>query len=138
MHRATYVTAMDTKCELPVLCIVPLETLKLFACCVRLMMPPLHHLTVVTLPRYSQHSYHRTVQDTEGVKRNPTIRISRATRVVESNASLDREITNWKELRNLDEFLGNQVRSPSEERNSKQISRELRVFLPCFNCLLAP
>lgn len=29
--------------------------------------------------------------------------------MMESSASLDREITNPKELRNLDEFLGNQV-----------------------------
>uniref|UniRef100_A0A673BIN0 Myosin IXB n=1 Tax=Sphaeramia orbicularis TaxID=375764 RepID=A0A673BIN0_9TELE len=42
--------------------------------------------------------------------RNPTIKISRATRVSEKwNASLDREITNANELRHLDEFLGNQV-----------------------------
>ncbi|XP_051929923.1 unconventional myosin-IXb isoform X2 [Hippocampus zosterae] len=42
--------------------------------------------------------------------RNPTIKISRATRVSEQwNASLDREITNANELRHLDEFLGNQV-----------------------------
>ncbi|XP_036411404.1 unconventional myosin-IXb [Megalops cyprinoides] len=44
------------------------------------------------------------------VHRNPTIKISRATRVSETwNASLDREITNANELRHLDEFLGNQV-----------------------------
>ncbi|KAM9831513.1 LOW QUALITY PROTEIN: unconventional myosin-IXb [Neosynchiropus ocellatus] len=42
--------------------------------------------------------------------RNPTIKISRATRVSKQwNASLDREITNANELRDLDEFLGNQV-----------------------------
>ncbi|XP_047230270.1 unconventional myosin-IXb isoform X4 [Girardinichthys multiradiatus] len=42
--------------------------------------------------------------------RNPTIKISRATRVSEQwDASLDRVITNANELRNLDEFLGNQV-----------------------------
>uniref|UniRef100_A0A671YTT9 Myosin IXB n=1 Tax=Sparus aurata TaxID=8175 RepID=A0A671YTT9_SPAAU len=46
----------------------------------------------------------------EGLGRNPTIKISRATRVSEQwNASLDREITNANELRHLDEFLGNQV-----------------------------
>ncbi|XP_068447270.1 unconventional myosin-IXb isoform X3 [Clinocottus analis] len=46
----------------------------------------------------------------KGVCRNPTIKISRATRVSEQwNASLDREITNANELRHLDEFLGNQV-----------------------------
>ncbi|XP_039983850.1 unconventional myosin-IXb isoform X2 [Xiphias gladius] len=42
--------------------------------------------------------------------RNPSIKISRATRVSEQwNASLEREITNANELRHLDEFLGNQV-----------------------------
>ncbi|XP_030582825.1 unconventional myosin-IXb isoform X3 [Archocentrus centrarchus] len=42
--------------------------------------------------------------------KNPSIKISRATRVSEQwNASLDREITNANELRHLDEFLGNQV-----------------------------
>lgn len=47
--------------------------------------------------------------------RNPTIKISRATRVSEQwNASLDREITNANELRHLDEFLGNQVNSITE------------------------
>uniref|UniRef100_A0A3Q3FHY3 Myosin IXB n=1 Tax=Labrus bergylta TaxID=56723 RepID=A0A3Q3FHY3_9LABR len=46
----------------------------------------------------------------KGLGRNPTIKISRATRVSEQwNASLDREITNANELRLLDEFLGNQV-----------------------------
>lgn len=45
-----------------------------------------------------------------GARRNPTIKISRATRVQEKwNASLDREITDTNELRHLDEFLGNQV-----------------------------
>ncbi|XP_078802561.1 unconventional myosin-IXb isoform X8 [Oryzias latipes] len=42
--------------------------------------------------------------------RNPSIKISRATRVSEQlSASLDREITNTNELRHLDEFLANQV-----------------------------
>uniref|UniRef100_A0A3Q2G5I4 Myosin IXB n=1 Tax=Cyprinodon variegatus TaxID=28743 RepID=A0A3Q2G5I4_CYPVA len=48
----------------------------------------------------------------ENVKKpsNPTIKISRATRVSEQwDASLDRVITNANELRHLDEFLGNQV-----------------------------
>ncbi|KAG7514951.1 unconventional myosin-IXb isoform X1 [Solea senegalensis] len=46
----------------------------------------------------------------KGFSRNPSIKISRATRVSEQwNASLDREITNANELRHLDEFLGNQV-----------------------------
>uniref|UniRef100_I3J098 Myosin IXB n=1 Tax=Oreochromis niloticus TaxID=8128 RepID=I3J098_ORENI len=46
----------------------------------------------------------------KAIGRNPSIKISRATRVSEQwNASLDREITNANELRHLDEFLGNQV-----------------------------
>ncbi|XP_060934387.1 si:zfos-588f8.1 [Limanda limanda] len=46
----------------------------------------------------------------KNIGRNPSIKISRATRVSEQwNASLDREITNTNELRHLDEFLGNQV-----------------------------
>lgn len=69
--------------------------------------------TAVTFPRYTPPQYipHHY---SERAKRNPTIRISRATRVMEANASLDREITNLEELRHLDEFLGNQVRSSSE------------------------
>uniref|UniRef100_A0A8P4JXB0 Myosin-IXb n=1 Tax=Dicentrarchus labrax TaxID=13489 RepID=A0A8P4JXB0_DICLA len=63
----------------------------------------------VTLPSYSPHPYHRPNQDSGRVSRNPTIRISRATRVTQWDASLDREITDPKELRNLDEFLGNQL-----------------------------
>lgn len=47
----------------------------------------------------------------KNIARNPSIKISRATRVSEQwNTSLDREITNSNELRHLDEFLGNQVR----------------------------
>ncbi|XP_024135205.1 unconventional myosin-IXb isoform X3 [Oryzias melastigma] len=42
--------------------------------------------------------------------KNPSIKISRATRVSEQlSASLDREITNTNELRHLHEFLSNQV-----------------------------
>ncbi|XP_061739128.1 si:zfos-588f8.1 isoform X3 [Nerophis ophidion] len=49
-------------------------------------------------------------RSSKSLSRNPTIKISRATRVSEQwNASLDREITNANELRHLDEFLGNQV-----------------------------
>lgn len=48
--------------------------------------------------------------------RNPTIKISRATRVSEQwNASLDREIKNANELRHLDEFLGNQVSQKEQD-----------------------
>uniref|UniRef100_A0A8C2K2T2 Myosin IXb n=1 Tax=Cyprinus carpio TaxID=7962 RepID=A0A8C2K2T2_CYPCA len=59
------------------------------------------------------HSYSPHVKNSAtfpGPRRNPTIKISRATRVQEKwNASLDREITDTNELRHLDEFLGNQV-----------------------------
>ncbi|XP_035032170.2 unconventional myosin-IXb isoform X2 [Hippoglossus stenolepis] len=49
-------------------------------------------------------------RSSKSIGRNPSIKISRATRVSEQwNASLDREITNANELRHLDEFLGNQV-----------------------------
>uniref|UniRef100_A0A8D3CLD7 Myosin IXb n=1 Tax=Scophthalmus maximus TaxID=52904 RepID=A0A8D3CLD7_SCOMX len=76
-----------------------------------LIMPPLLVSATVTLPSYTPHPYHVPSQNSGRVNRNPTIRISRATRVSEWNTSLDREITDPKELRNLDEFLGNQVRS---------------------------
>ncbi len=89
----------------------------LFNCHVRLMMP---HLPAVTLGNYTPHPYHMPNQSSERVTRNPTIRISRATRVTQWNVSLDREITDSKELRNLDEFLGNQVRSSPEEQNLKR------------------
>uniref|UniRef100_A0A673LXV4 Unconventional myosin-IXb-like n=1 Tax=Sinocyclocheilus rhinocerous TaxID=307959 RepID=A0A673LXV4_9TELE len=59
------------------------------------------------------HSYSPRVKNSAtfpGPRRNPTIKISRATRVQEKwNASLDREITDSNELHHLDEFLGNQV-----------------------------
>ncbi|KAM4547689.1 unconventional myosin-IXb isoform 4-T4 [Odontesthes bonariensis] len=56
------------------------------------------------------HSQPHSDRAVKGLGRNPTIKISRATRVsVQWNASLDREITNTNELRQLDEFLGNQV-----------------------------
>ncbi|XP_046882731.1 unconventional myosin-IXb isoform X4 [Hypomesus transpacificus] len=60
--------------------------------------------------------------------RNPSIRISRATRVSEEwNASLDREIRDVNELRHLDEFLGNQV---NELRGRiKELSDTENIFL---------
>uniref|UniRef100_A0A8D3BN83 Unconventional myosin-IXb-like n=1 Tax=Scophthalmus maximus TaxID=52904 RepID=A0A8D3BN83_SCOMX len=61
------------------------------------------------------------------VNRNPTIRISRATRVSEWNTSLDREITDPKELRNLDEFLGNQVNDL--RTRIKELSPTESIFL---------
>ncbi|KAG7487958.1 hypothetical protein MATL_G00029080 [Megalops atlanticus] len=60
--------------------------------------------------------------------RNPTIKISRATRVSETwNASLDREITNANELRHLDEFLGNQVNDLRSR--GKQLSATENIFI---------
>ncbi|XP_035277846.1 unconventional myosin-IXb-like isoform X1 [Anguilla anguilla] len=61
-------------------------------------------------------------------RRNPSIRISRATRVSEQwNASLEREITSTSELWHLDEFLGNQV---NELRSrGKQLSTAENIFL---------
>ncbi|XP_045543396.1 unconventional myosin-IXb isoform X7 [Salmo salar] len=62
------------------------------------------------------------------VSRNPTIKISRATRVSEQwNASLDREITNANELRHLDEFLGNQVND--FRSRGKQLSATEHIFI---------
>lgn len=73
-----------------------------------------------------------------GPRRNPTIKISRATRVQEQwNASLDREINDTNELHHLDEFLGNQVHvnihiSPvSQYINSKLWFASLIVFSVC-------
>ncbi|KAM9349556.1 unconventional myosin-IXb isoform 2-T2 [Symphorus nematophorus] len=81
----------------------------------------------VTLSSYTPHPYHMPNQDSGRVKRNPTIRISRATRVMQWNVSLEREITDPKELRNLDEFLGNQV---NELRTRvKELSPTEHVFL---------
>ncbi|XP_070774290.1 unconventional myosin-IXb isoform X2 [Enoplosus armatus] len=81
----------------------------------------------VTLANYTPHPYHMPNQNNEKVSRNPTIRISRATRVMQWNVSLDREITDPKELRNLDEFLGNQV---NELRTRiKELSPTEGIFL---------
>ncbi|KAI5609831.1 unconventional myosin-IXb [Silurus asotus] len=62
------------------------------------------------------------------LSRNPTIKISRATRVTEQwNASLDREITNANELRHLDEFLGNQVNDLRSR--GKNLSATEHIFI---------
>ncbi|XP_017558088.2 unconventional myosin-IXb isoform X3 [Pygocentrus nattereri] len=74
-----------------------------------------------TAPSRSHHAEPRLI-------RNPTIKISRATRVTEQwNASLDREITNANELRNLDEFLGNQVNDLRSR--GKQLSAAEHIFI---------
>ncbi|XP_067368224.1 si:zfos-588f8.1 isoform X3 [Channa argus] len=63
-----------------------------------------------------------------GFTRNPSIKISRATRVSEQwNTSLDREITNSNELRHLDEFLGNQVND--FRSRGKQLSKTEAIFV---------
>ncbi|XP_063742603.1 unconventional myosin-IXb isoform X2 [Eleginops maclovinus] len=81
----------------------------------------------VTLSSYTPNPYHRPNQSSEKIARNPTIRISRATRALQSNASLEREITNPKELRNLDEFLGNQVNDL--QSRIKDLSAPENLFL---------
>ncbi|XP_042284922.1 unconventional myosin-IXb isoform X1 [Thunnus maccoyii] len=81
----------------------------------------------VVLPSYTPHPYHMPEQTSGRDNRNPTIRISRATRALESNASLDREITDPKELRNLDEFLGNQVNDL--QSRIKELSPTENIFL---------
>ncbi|XP_068426009.1 unconventional myosin-IXb isoform X2 [Clinocottus analis] len=83
--------------------------------------------TAVTLANYTPHPYSRTNQSSERVIRNPTIRISRATRALQGNASLEREITDTKELRNLDEFLGHQVNEL--QSRIKDLSPTESIFL---------
>ncbi|KAI3374768.1 hypothetical protein L3Q82_021326 [Scortum barcoo] len=84
-------------------------------------------LPAVTLPSYTPHPYHMPNQNSDRVSRNPTIRISRATRVTQWNVSLDREITDPKELQNLDEFLGNQVNELCTR--IKELSPAENIFL---------
>ncbi|KAF7661877.1 hypothetical protein LDENG_00252380 [Lucifuga dentata] len=69
----------------------------------------LSSVKAATLPSYTPQPYHLPKHNSERLARNPTIKISRATRVSQWNTSLDRVITDTKELWNLDEFLGNQV-----------------------------
>ncbi|XP_033838179.1 unconventional myosin-IXb isoform X2 [Periophthalmus magnuspinnatus] len=85
------------------------------------------HDKSVTLPRYSPHPYHMPNQQSSRAQRNPTIHISRATRALEWNASLDRDITDPKELRNLDEYLGNQVNELKSR--VKELSPTETIFL---------
>ncbi|KAJ8011507.1 hypothetical protein DPEC_G00058940 [Dallia pectoralis] len=76
--------------------------------------------------------YRRPSNEYNGLARRPTISISRATRVSKQwNASLEREITDSNELRNLDEFLGNQV---NELRTrGKELSATESIFLAATN-----
>uniref|UniRef100_A0A3P8PH03 Myosin IXb n=1 Tax=Astatotilapia calliptera TaxID=8154 RepID=A0A3P8PH03_ASTCA len=71
-------------------------------------------LPTVTFSKHTSHSNQTTNQNSAKSNRNPTIRISRATRGLQWDSSLDQEVTDSKELRNLDEFLGNQDLSPAE------------------------
>ncbi|XP_077379220.1 unconventional myosin-IXb isoform X2 [Festucalex cinctus] len=81
----------------------------------------------VTLPSYTPHRYKMPEQNLGRVARNPTIKISRATRALRWNVSLDREIQDPKELRNLDEFLGNQVNDL--RTRVKELSPTESIFL---------
>lgn len=78
-------------------------------------------LPTVTFSKNTSHSNQTTNQNSAKSNRNPTIRISRATRGLQWDSSLDQEVTDSKELRNLDEFLGNQVRSQLK-REKEQVS----------------
>ncbi|XP_076004368.1 unconventional myosin-IXb isoform X2 [Genypterus blacodes] len=80
-----------------------------------------------TSPRHMPQSYQLPNQNSDGMQRNPTIRISRGTRREQWNASLDREITSTKELQNLDEFLGTQVYDLSNREN--ELSPTESIFL---------
>ncbi|XP_061098807.1 unconventional myosin-IXb-like, partial [Conger conger] len=60
-------------------------------------------------------------------RRNPSMRISRATRVAEEwSVALERKITSPRELCHLDQFLGSQV---NELRNRKLLSPTESIFL---------
>ncbi|XP_062413105.1 si:zfos-588f8.1 isoform X4 [Sardina pilchardus] len=82
----------------------------------------------VAHPPHSSRAHHHSEAPIGRGGRNPTIKISRATRVSEQwNASLDREITNANELRHLDEFLGNQVNDLRSR--GKQLSATEDIFI---------
>ncbi|KAK7945215.1 hypothetical protein WMY93_000943 [Mugilogobius chulae] len=81
----------------------------------------------VTLPRFTTHPYQMPNQPSNRPTRNPTIKISRGTRGLEWNASLDREITDPKELRNLDEYLLNKVNELKSRL--KELSPTETIFL---------
>ncbi|XP_057712597.1 unconventional myosin-IXb isoform X3 [Corythoichthys intestinalis] len=81
----------------------------------------------VTLPTYKTQPYKMPVQNSGQMARNPTIKISRATRGLRWNVSLEREIQDSKELRNLDEFLGNQVNDL--RTRIKELSPTESIFL---------
>ncbi|XP_048832087.1 unconventional myosin-IXb-like isoform X4 [Brienomyrus brachyistius] len=81
-----------------------------------------------SLPSRSHHHHHHAEASSSRVRRNPTIKISRATRVSEQwNDSIDRKINNANELRQLDEFLGNQVNDLRSR--GKQLSATEQIFI---------
>ncbi|MEQ2231408.1 hypothetical protein ILYODFUR_000086 [Ilyodon furcidens] len=81
----------------------------------------------VTLPRFSPQTYQIPNFNNSRVHQNPSVHISRATRALQADVSLDREITDPNELRNLDEFLGNQVNEL--QTRIKDLSPAENIFL---------
>ncbi|XP_070397713.1 unconventional myosin-IXb isoform X3 [Nothobranchius furzeri] len=81
----------------------------------------------VTLPSYTPHSYQASNQSNGRAHRSPSVCISRATRALQWDASLDREITDPRELRHLDEFLGVQVNEL--QTRMKELSPTENTFL---------
>ncbi|KAM9791387.1 unconventional myosin-IXb isoform 4-T4 [Syngnathus typhle] len=75
---------------------------------------------LATLPSHPKHNSGR-------VAGNPNIKISRTTRALRWNVSLEREIQDPKELRNLDEFLGNQMNDL--RMRIKDLSQTESIFL---------
>ncbi|KAM6948221.1 LOW QUALITY PROTEIN: unconventional myosin-IXb [Aplochiton taeniatus] len=80
-----------------------------------------------TSPTHSLYSDRASIPNSDHLQRNPTIKISRATRAEQWNASLEREITETKELHHLDEFLGNQVNDLKSR--TKELSGPETVFV---------
>ncbi|XP_047224590.1 unconventional myosin-IXb isoform X5 [Girardinichthys multiradiatus] len=81
----------------------------------------------VTSPRFSPQTYQIPNVNNSRVHQNPSVHISRATRALQPDVSLDREITDPNELRNLDEFLGNQVNEL--QTRIKDLSPAENIFL---------
>ncbi|CAN9503460.1 unnamed protein product [Ophioblennius macclurei] len=78
-----------------------------------------------TSPSNDSASHHSSGGGRSG--HNPHIRISRATRTLNWDGSLDREINDPNELRHLDEFLGTQVNELSER--VQKLSLAEKIFL---------
>uniref|UniRef100_A0A1A7XP11 Myosin IXb n=1 Tax=Iconisemion striatum TaxID=60296 RepID=A0A1A7XP11_9TELE len=79
----------------------------------------------VTLPSYTTHSYQTSNQNNGRAHRSPSVCISRATRALQWDASLDREITDPRELRHLDEFLGGQDLMKSYHNTVKALAEPM-------------